>query len=68
MDFSTFDYNDFVTLTLSDPTLSLIDNFTVIYNSNNPTSFKLTIKPIGSITFENLIVCETTKSQGNTLL
>jgi hypothetical protein len=37
MDFSTFDYNDFVILTLSDPTFDLLNNFTIVYNVNNPT-------------------------------
>jgi hypothetical protein len=68
MNFLNFNYNDFATLTLSDPTLSLTNCFIVIFNVINSYSFKLTVSHKCRSNFQNLNVCATTKSQGSTLL
>ena len=45
MNFASFNYQDFVILTTTDPTLNMINNFTTVYTMIDSTKFKLTLTP-----------------------
>ena len=62
MDFTSFDYLDFVILTTDDTTLSITNDFTTAYTLIGTNSFKLTLTPNAMISFSSANFCSATKT------